>query len=259
MKRQIENIILDTDEILSQDQFKQQLVHLKLLFDDLKAVKLDSVKDYIMKDVFQTLGSVEKTADQLYVAIENSDKAIDRLESHIDRQSRLHELRVSKIMADHQTELDSIIDTDEDNKIDKALIKNAKKRKLKVGVNDEPELPKEEQDRYAQWLEESSLESAVDADNDTHQLTMDEILGPVSKKTLTDEVLTDISDRDENNDDVRDNDGEFMTSEEFFKEDKANSSNDDKPKDQLKSKKTRKNKSSSKKLQKDNKKSTPKK
>ena len=80
MKRQIENIILDTDAILSQDQFKQQLVHLKLLFDDLKAVKLDNVKDYIMKDVFQTLGSVEKTADQLYVAIENSDKAIDRLE-----------------------------------------------------------------------------------------------------------------------------------------------------------------------------------
>ena len=259
MKRQIENIILDTDAILSQDQFKQQLVHLKLLFDDLKAVKLDNVKDYIMKDVFQTLGSVEKTADQLYVAIENSDKAIDRLESHIDCQSRLHELRVSKIMADHQTELDSIIDTDEDNKIDKALIKNAKKRKLKVGVNDEPELPKEEQDRYAQWIEESSLESAVDADNDIHQLTMDEILGPVSKKTLTDDVLTDISDKDENIDDVKDNDGEFMTPEEFFKEDKANSSNDDKPKDQLKSKKTRKNKSSSKKLQKDNKKSTPKK
>ena len=256
MKRQIENIILDTDSILSQDQFKKQLVHLKLLFDDLKAVKLDNVKDYIMKDVFQTLGSVEKTADQLYVAIENSDKAIDRLEQHIDRQSRLHELRVSKIMADHQTELDSIIDTDEDNKIDKALIKNAKKRKLKVGVNDEPELPKEEQDRYAQWLEESSLESAVDADNDTHQLTMDEILGPVSKKTLTDEVLTDISDKDENDDDVKDPDGEFMTAEEFFKEDKTNSSNDDKPKDQLKSKKSRKNKSSSKKLQKDNKKST---
>ena len=60
---------------------------------------------------------------------------------------------------------------------------------------------------------------------------MDEILGPVSKKTLTDEVLTDISDKDENNDDVKDPDGEFMTPEEFFKEDKANSSNDDKPKD----------------------------
>ena len=259
MKRQIENIILDTDAILSQDQFKQQLVHLKLLFDDLKAVKLDNVKDYIMKDVFQTLGSVEKTADQLYVAIENSDKVIDRLEQHIDRQSRLHELRVSKIMADHQTELDSIIDTDEDNKIDKALIKNAKKMKLKVGVNDEPELPKEEQDMYAQLFKKSDPKSDVETDDYTRQLTMDEILGPVSKKTLTDDVLTDISDKDENIDDVKDNDGEFMTPEEFFKEDKANSSNDDKPKDQLKSKKTRKNKSSSKKLQKDNKKSTPKK
>lgn len=92
MKRVIDGIEFNTDGILTQADVKKKLASLKTLFDDMKAVKVDSVKSFILKEIFDILGEIELTSDKLYAVIEKANLQIDRVLESLKKQERLHNL-----------------------------------------------------------------------------------------------------------------------------------------------------------------------
>lgn len=205
MKHRICGIELNTDNIMTQQEFKDALVQLKALFDDLNAVKSTNVRGFIMKEVFSSLGKVEKTADQMYSLINKADIAIEQILRKIDSADKLHQLQTAWLNKAHQDEIESQELTREDIMNDRAL---GRLPSLDSEKGNDTELPKEEQDCYTQWLKDSTLQAAVENDTETTPLTLDEIMNGNAR---SDEASSEEQE-------------ETMTVEEFFTEDKEDKS-----------------------------------